>query len=129
MQKKLMRDKLRTENVEIRVIKWKKVWNNVIEEKWRDDTCCDCKDEKSRTTSDIKENSQPQYISWYHFLWKNKKKEIMDYFYRMGRMSYNLEWLGVFIFCFLMNYLLNMLFICCCIGLILYLFEFLKNNN
>ena len=52
-KEKLMRDKMRSEHVEIREIKWKKAWNNDIEEKWRDDTCCNCKAEKSRTTCGI----------------------------------------------------------------------------
>ena len=45
----------------------------------------------------IKENWQPQYFSWYHFLGKH---EIRDYFYWIGWMSYKLECLAIFIFLF-----------------------------
>ena len=63
---------------------------------------------KSKVASVTKENSQTQYLTWYHFFIYIyiyiyiKRNEIKDYFYGMGWTSYEFEWLGDFfkrIFC------------------------------
>ena len=55
-----------------------------------------------------KKNALPQYLSWYHFLRKN---EIRDYFYVTRWTIYKFELLGIFIFIFWIDFLVNKLFL------------------
>ena len=97
------------EDIEMRIIKWEKIWNDKRErerERERYDICykyksnrivkdyCNFKDKESITVGIVKENSWPQYFFGVHFLMKN---EIMDYFYVIGWMSYKFKWSKIFI--------------------------------
>ena len=97
-----MKDKMKTKNYDMRVLKWNRVWNDDRKRKIERERqsngwyipagCCDCDRviEESRATNIAKKKLSLQYLSWYHFLKKNK---IRDYFYRISWTSYEFEWL------------------------------------
>ena len=60
-------------------------------------SCCDYIAKENRDVNAAKENSGPQYFTWYFFFREN---EIMNYLYIMGWTNYRFEWLWILIFCF-----------------------------
>ena len=84
MKKKngLIKDKVGIEDIEIRIIKWEKVWNDERErERERDDICYKYKSnwivkdywnfkaKESITVGIVKENAWPQYIYIYIYIY------------------------------------------------------------
>ena len=62
---------------------------------------------------------QGEYTTTVFFLnYFLRKNEIWNYFYVMGWTSCKFKWLGILIliFCFWIGFLLNNLFICCCLA-------------
>ena len=105
-KKGLKRNKVKTENAKMKVIKWERIW--------------DTKRERERETYDTYYNYKPsgqlqvslrKTIS--HLVSLFRKNKIRHYFYRMSWTSYEFKWLGIFIFCFWMVFWLKILFICC----------------
>ena len=126
-----MRDQVKIKNVEIRVIKCDRVWNDDREEKNEDKkqrmNLLQLWVKSPRRTELLRLQIKPKRAKLLVLQWRIhghnisdgiassffRKKKIRDYFYEIGWMSYESKWLGIFVFCFWMGLLLNILFICC----------------
>ena len=108
-KKWLMKDKVRSENDEMRVIKWdrKRVWNDDRRERERERaqwmipaTIKSQVAEESKVVSVTKENSWLQYLSCYCFIFLGKIKLGFSIFLKWVERVSNLNDKGFFLFVF-----------------------------